>query len=104
MVTMGFPKDEITESLVGQKYDEVMATYLLLGRKPPEASLRHLFLELSQLSAKGKGHSSEVVCCSRYTTLLSVSIVDLTLFGAPLPPRWWERSNKGELLHKRRYS
>ncbi|XP_048862613.1 serine/threonine-protein kinase MARK1-like isoform X1 [Brienomyrus brachyistius] len=36
MVTMGFPKDEITESLVGQKYNEVMATYLLLGRKPPE--------------------------------------------------------------------
>ncbi|XP_066513705.1 serine/threonine-protein kinase MARK1-like isoform X2 [Hoplias malabaricus] len=36
MVTMGFPKDEITEALVGQKYDEVMATYLLLGRKPPE--------------------------------------------------------------------
>uniref|UniRef100_A0A672SXJ1 non-specific serine/threonine protein kinase n=1 Tax=Sinocyclocheilus grahami TaxID=75366 RepID=A0A672SXJ1_SINGR len=37
MITMGFPKDEITEALVGQKYDEVMATYLLLGRKPPEA-------------------------------------------------------------------
>ncbi|XP_030626466.1 serine/threonine-protein kinase MARK1 isoform X2 [Chanos chanos] len=36
MITMGFPKDEITDSLVGQKYDEVMATYLLLGRKPPE--------------------------------------------------------------------
>ncbi|XP_061083710.1 serine/threonine-protein kinase MARK1 isoform X2 [Conger conger] len=36
MVTMGFPKDEITESLVGQKFDEVMATYLLLGRKPPD--------------------------------------------------------------------
>uniref|UniRef100_A0A8D3DT79 non-specific serine/threonine protein kinase n=1 Tax=Scophthalmus maximus TaxID=52904 RepID=A0A8D3DT79_SCOMX len=36
MVTMGFPKDEITESLQGQKYDEVMATYLLLGRKAPE--------------------------------------------------------------------
>ncbi|XP_048843344.1 LOW QUALITY PROTEIN: serine/threonine-protein kinase MARK1 [Brienomyrus brachyistius] len=36
MVTMGFLKDEITESLVGQKYDEVMATYLLLGRKQPE--------------------------------------------------------------------
>ncbi|XP_030626468.1 serine/threonine-protein kinase MARK1 isoform X3 [Chanos chanos] len=38
MITMGFPKDEITDSLVGQKYDEVMATYLLLGRKPPERS------------------------------------------------------------------
>ncbi|XP_076879456.1 serine/threonine-protein kinase MARK1 [Brachyhypopomus gauderio] len=36
MITMGFPKDEIKDSLVGQKYDEVMATYLLLGRKPPE--------------------------------------------------------------------
>ncbi|XP_077058169.1 serine/threonine-protein kinase MARK1 isoform X1 [Siphateles boraxobius] len=36
MITMGFPKEEITEALVGQKYDEVMATYLLLGRKPPE--------------------------------------------------------------------
>uniref|UniRef100_A0A8C5HWD8 non-specific serine/threonine protein kinase n=1 Tax=Gouania willdenowi TaxID=441366 RepID=A0A8C5HWD8_GOUWI len=36
MVTMGFPKDEINESLQGQKYDDVMATYLLLGRKAPE--------------------------------------------------------------------
>uniref|UniRef100_A0A8C5AJ33 non-specific serine/threonine protein kinase n=1 Tax=Gadus morhua TaxID=8049 RepID=A0A8C5AJ33_GADMO len=38
MITMGFPKDEITESLLGQKYDDVMATYLLLGRKAPEGS------------------------------------------------------------------
>ncbi|XP_065257784.1 serine/threonine-protein kinase MARK1 isoform X1 [Emys orbicularis] len=36
MVTMGFSREEIHESLVKQKYDEVMATYLLLGRKPPE--------------------------------------------------------------------
>uniref|UniRef100_A0A8C4JE68 non-specific serine/threonine protein kinase n=1 Tax=Dromaius novaehollandiae TaxID=8790 RepID=A0A8C4JE68_DRONO len=36
MVTMGFAREEIHESLVNQKYDEVMATYLLLGRKPPE--------------------------------------------------------------------
>ncbi|XP_051978080.1 serine/threonine-protein kinase MARK1-like isoform X2 [Xyrauchen texanus] len=36
MITMGFPKDEIIEALKGQKYDEVMATYLLLGRKPAE--------------------------------------------------------------------
>uniref|UniRef100_A0A3B3BE78 non-specific serine/threonine protein kinase n=1 Tax=Oryzias melastigma TaxID=30732 RepID=A0A3B3BE78_ORYME len=36
MVTMGFPKDEITESLQNQKYNEIMATYLLLGRKGSE--------------------------------------------------------------------
>ncbi|KAK5854054.1 hypothetical protein PBY51_015157 [Eleginops maclovinus] len=36
MVTMGFPKDEITDSLQNTKYDDVMATYLLLGRKAPE--------------------------------------------------------------------
>ncbi|XP_053164777.1 serine/threonine-protein kinase MARK1 isoform X7 [Hemicordylus capensis] len=36
MVTMGFARDEIHDSLVNQKYDEVMATYLLLGRKAPE--------------------------------------------------------------------
>lgn len=44
MVTMGFPKDEITDSLQSQKYDEVMATYLLLGRKAPEVSLSDLRL------------------------------------------------------------
>uniref|UniRef100_A0A6I8PGR7 non-specific serine/threonine protein kinase n=1 Tax=Ornithorhynchus anatinus TaxID=9258 RepID=A0A6I8PGR7_ORNAN len=36
MVTMGFSREEINESLINQKYNEVMATYLLLGRKPPE--------------------------------------------------------------------
>ncbi|KAM6972484.1 serine/threonine-protein kinase MARK1 [Aplochiton taeniatus] len=36
MMTMGFPKEEITEALLGQKYNDIMATYLLLGRKPNE--------------------------------------------------------------------
>ncbi|XP_077878975.1 serine/threonine-protein kinase MARK1 isoform X3 [Ictidomys tridecemlineatus] len=36
MVTMGFARDEINDALISQKYDEVMATYILLGRKPPE--------------------------------------------------------------------
>uniref|UniRef100_A0A2K6PUL0 non-specific serine/threonine protein kinase n=1 Tax=Rhinopithecus roxellana TaxID=61622 RepID=A0A2K6PUL0_RHIRO len=36
MITMGFARDEINDALINQKYDEVMATYILLGRKPPE--------------------------------------------------------------------
>ncbi|KAB1258526.1 Serine/threonine-protein kinase MARK1 [Camelus dromedarius] len=36
MITMGFARDEINDTLINQKYDEVMATYILLGRKPPE--------------------------------------------------------------------
>ncbi|XP_008573395.1 PREDICTED: serine/threonine-protein kinase MARK1 isoform X3 [Galeopterus variegatus] len=36
MITMGFIRDEINDALINQKYDEVMATYILLGRKPPE--------------------------------------------------------------------
>lgn len=44
MVTMGFARDEIHDSLVNQKYDEVMATYLLLGRKPPEVIYRYFYL------------------------------------------------------------
>ncbi|XP_063775504.1 serine/threonine-protein kinase MARK1 [Pseudophryne corroboree] len=39
MVTMGFSREEISDAVSNQKYDEVMATYLLLGRKPPENSL-----------------------------------------------------------------
>ncbi|XP_060903208.1 MAP/microtubule affinity-regulating kinase 4 isoform X3 [Labrus mixtus] len=33
MVGMGFTRDEVRDSLVSQKYNEVTATYLLLGRK-----------------------------------------------------------------------
>ncbi|KAH0507036.1 Serine/threonine-protein kinase MARK1 [Microtus ochrogaster] len=40
MVTMGFARDEINDALVSQKYDEVMATYILLGRKPPEVKCK----------------------------------------------------------------
>ena len=36
MITMGFVRDEINDALINQKYDEVMATYTLLGGKPPE--------------------------------------------------------------------
>uniref|UniRef100_A0A8C2WSX7 non-specific serine/threonine protein kinase n=1 Tax=Cyclopterus lumpus TaxID=8103 RepID=A0A8C2WSX7_CYCLU len=36
MGTMGFPQEEVTKALDGQKYNEVTAIYLLLGRKPAE--------------------------------------------------------------------
>ncbi|KAI3352669.1 hypothetical protein L3Q82_020144 [Scortum barcoo] len=36
METMGFTQDEVVKALEGQKYNEVTAIYLLLGRKPAE--------------------------------------------------------------------
>uniref|UniRef100_A0A3Q3QFN1 non-specific serine/threonine protein kinase n=1 Tax=Monopterus albus TaxID=43700 RepID=A0A3Q3QFN1_MONAL len=36
METMGFSQEEVKAALDGQKYNEVTATYLLLGRKPAE--------------------------------------------------------------------
>lgn len=39
MVGMGYSREEINESLTRMKYDEITATYLLLGRKSTEVSL-----------------------------------------------------------------
>lgn len=38
MVGMGYSREEIHESLTRMRYDEITATYLLLGRKPTEVS------------------------------------------------------------------
>ncbi|XP_028513870.1 MAP/microtubule affinity-regulating kinase 3 isoform X2 [Exaiptasia diaphana] len=42
MLQMGFTKDEITESLSNNRYDEVMATYLLLDERRLTISLRNV--------------------------------------------------------------
>lgn len=47
MVTMGFVRDEINDALINQKYDDVMATYILLGRKPPEVSCSPCFIGMN---------------------------------------------------------
>jgi hypothetical protein len=58
MITMGFIRDEINDALINQKYDEVMATYILLGRKPPEVSFLPFLINvnyfLSSMTAKYK--------------------------------------------------
>lgn len=43
MVGMGFARDEVRDSLVSQKYNEVMATYLLLGHKNEVCFPRFLY-------------------------------------------------------------
>lgn len=64
MITMGFPKDEVTEALLGQKYDEVMATYLLLGMKPPEASHTHELTTKTSVIIPDYSHPFQCILCS----------------------------------------
>lgn len=41
MVVMGYCRDDIADSLSKMKYDDITATYLLLGRKVAEVRVRH---------------------------------------------------------------
>ncbi|XP_060747087.1 serine/threonine-protein kinase MARK2 isoform X9 [Tachysurus vachellii] len=49
MLQMGYAQDEIQDSLVNQKYDEIMATYLLLDYRNSENSI------LSTGTSRGRG-------------------------------------------------
>lgn len=40
MVAMGYCRDDITDSLCKMKYDDIAATYLLLGRSVAEVGAR----------------------------------------------------------------
>lgn len=42
LVSMGYARKDIEESLKHNKYDEIMATYLLLGYKPLDVSWQSL--------------------------------------------------------------
>lgn len=44
LVQMGYNRQEIEESLASSRYDDVFATYLLLGRKNTDVSLGFFFL------------------------------------------------------------
>lgn len=46
MVGMGFSREEIKDALVSRKYNDITATYLLLGRKN-EVSSASFFLNVT---------------------------------------------------------
>ena len=53
MLQMGFSRDEIQEALANNRYDEVMATYLLLDERRQKLTVRLIFLCLNHLSCVG---------------------------------------------------
>uniref|UniRef100_A0AAQ4PEZ8 non-specific serine/threonine protein kinase n=1 Tax=Gasterosteus aculeatus aculeatus TaxID=481459 RepID=A0AAQ4PEZ8_GASAC len=74
MVGMGFTSGEIKDSLLNQKYNEVTATYLLLGRKGDEASEARTASSLSLARVRPTtGSSSSSTSSSHSKTQRSAS-------------------------------
>ncbi|KAL6111039.1 mark1 [Pungitius sinensis] len=57
MGTMGFPREEVMKALDGQKYNEVTAIYLLLGRKAAECEAGDSSLSSGNLAQRSRPSS-----------------------------------------------
>jgi|JYMV01.1.fsa_nt_gi MAP/microtubule affinity-regulating kinase len=44
MVTMGYNRKEVEDSITQQKYDDIQATYLLLGRRSLDVCIYQLMV------------------------------------------------------------
>ena len=89
MVGMGYNLEEIQESLAKMKYDEITATYLLLGRKASEVQTTSLSLLLEITVSKYYMHNNvnvcPSVCFSDPCLCMSICLCLFVLSGCPSP-------------------